>query len=79
MINGGGEAAHMLEWIPSTPPEVRPAAKKLLLNGVGAGIMEREATKSRWPRLGQSPSFECKKRERDDIASRRQSTLNSRL
>ena len=33
-------------------PKVWPAAKRLLLNGVGAGIMEREATKSRCPRLG---------------------------
>jgi hypothetical protein len=37
---------------PSTPPTRRPAARKLLLDGVGAGIVERVATKSRWPRLG---------------------------
>ena len=30
------------------------AARKLLPDGVGAGIVEREATKSRWPRLGNS-------------------------
>jgi len=36
---------------PVDPPKVRPAARKLLLNGVKAGIMEREATKSRWSRL----------------------------
>lgn len=47
MVGGGGEAAHMLEQTPSTPPTRLPAARKLLLNGVGAGIMEREATKSR--------------------------------
>ena len=50
---GGEEAAQMLERTPLAPPKVQPTARKLLLNGVGAGMMEREATKSRWPRLGE--------------------------
>jgi hypothetical protein len=41
-----------------TPPKVRPAVAKLLPNGVGAGIVEREATKSRCERLEQTPLFE---------------------
>jgi hypothetical protein len=35
------------EMRPRTPLMPRPGAKKLLLDGVGAGNMEREATKSR--------------------------------
>lgn len=58
MAGGEWPAAHLLEKTPLGPPEVRPAAMKLLLNGldgVGAGMMEREATKSRCPRLGTVP------------------------
>lgn len=56
MDGGGGDAAHTLERTQLAPPKVRPAARKLLLNGLEAGIMEREATKSRWPRLGTFPT-----------------------
>jgi hypothetical protein len=46
MIGGGAEAAGMLQLTPSTPPMLRPGAQKLLLNGVGAEIVENEATKA---------------------------------
>lgn len=54
MVGDGGQAAHVLVQTTSTPPTRRPAARKLLLDGVGVGIVEREATNSRWPRLGDS-------------------------